>query len=75
MKRYWWLTVNPRIFRFKDFDNGDLFEYSSKNEDGSASFHKNERFISLLSTDEQIAFYNQLVEKGFRPDSYDAFSR
>ena len=33
--KYWWLTVNPRIFRFKDFDNGDLFAYSSKNEDGS----------------------------------------
>lgn len=35
MRNYWWLTVNPRVFRFKDFDNGDLFAYSSKNEDGS----------------------------------------
>ncbi len=35
MTGYWWLTVNPRVFRFKDFDNGDLFAYSSKNEDGS----------------------------------------
>jgi len=35
MTNYWWLTVNPRIFRFKDFDNGDLFAYSSINEDGS----------------------------------------
>ena len=35
MRNYWWLTVNPRIFRFKDFDNGDLFAYSSINEDGS----------------------------------------
>ncbi len=35
MTNYWWLTVNPRIFRFKDFDNGDLFAYSSVNEDGS----------------------------------------
>ena len=35
MRNYWWLTVNPRIFRFKDFDNGDLFAYSSINEDGT----------------------------------------
>ena len=35
MTKYWWLTVNPRVFRFKDFDNGDLFAYSSVNEDGS----------------------------------------
>ena len=35
MTNYWWLTVNPRIFRFKDFDNGDLFAYSSVNEDGT----------------------------------------
>ncbi len=35
MTNYWWLTVNPRIFRFKDFDNGDLFAYSAVNEDGS----------------------------------------
>lgn len=35
LRNYWWLTVNPRVFRFKDFDNGDLFAYSSKNEDGS----------------------------------------
>ncbi len=35
MQNYWWLNVNPRVFRFKDFDNGDLFSYSSKNEDGT----------------------------------------
>ena len=35
MQNYWWLNVNPRVFRFKDFDNGDLFLYSSKNEDGT----------------------------------------
>ncbi len=42
MENYWWLTVNPKVFRFKDFDNGDLFAYSSVNEDGSdRNIHKN----------------------------------
>lgn len=36
MKNYWWLNINPRIMRFKDFDRGDIFAYSSVNEDGSA---------------------------------------
>lgn len=35
MRNYWWLNINPRILRFKDFDNGDIFAYSSINEDGS----------------------------------------
>lgn len=35
MRNYWWLTINPRVLRFKDFDKGDIFTYSSVNEDGS----------------------------------------
>jgi len=35
MRNYWWLNINPRVLRFKDFDNGDVFIYSSINEDGS----------------------------------------
>ena len=35
MNNYWWLNINPRILRFKDFDNGDIFAYSSVNEDGT----------------------------------------
>lgn len=35
MRNYWWLNINPRVLRFKDFDNGDIFKYSSVNEDGS----------------------------------------
>ena len=35
MRNYWWLNVNPRVLRFKDFDQGDIFAYSSVNEDGS----------------------------------------
>ena len=35
MRNYWWLNINPRVLRFRDFDKGDIFTYSSKNEDGS----------------------------------------
>lgn len=35
MRNYWWLNINPRVLRFKDFDNGDTFKYYSINEDGS----------------------------------------
>ena len=35
MRNYWWLNVNPRVLRFRDFDKGDIFAYSSVNEDGS----------------------------------------
>ena len=35
MQNYWWLNINPRVLRFKDFDKGDIFAYSSINEDGS----------------------------------------
>ena len=35
MRNYWWLNINPRMLRFKDFDKGDIFAYSSVNEDGS----------------------------------------
>lgn len=35
MRNYWWLNINPRVMRFKDFDKGDIFAYSSVNEDGS----------------------------------------
>lgn len=36
----------------------------SKNQDGSISFHKNDKFISLLSYEEQIDLYNKFVEQG-----------
>lgn len=35
MRNYWWLNINPRMLRFKEFDKGDVFAYSSVNEDGS----------------------------------------
>jgi len=35
MRNYWWLNINPRVLRFRDFDKGDIFTYSSVNEDGS----------------------------------------
>lgn len=35
MRNYWWLNINPRVLRFKDFDKDDIFSYRSVNEDGS----------------------------------------
>lgn len=35
MQSYWWLSINPRIIGFNELDNGDIFEYSSLNEDGT----------------------------------------
>ena len=60
--KYWWLTVNPRIFRFKDFDNGDLFAYSSKNEDGSdRKIHSN--FLEAKKGDIVLVYENYPIGK------------
>ena len=32
---YWWLNINPKIIRFREIEVGEIFEYSSLNEDGS----------------------------------------
>ncbi|MBO5178877.1 MAG: AAA family ATPase [Clostridia bacterium] len=32
---YWWLNMNPKIIRFREIEVGEIFEYSSLNEDGS----------------------------------------
>ena len=35
MHSYWWLNINPRIIRFRELDNDDIFEYLSINEDNT----------------------------------------
>lgn len=32
---YWWLTVNPKMLRFRDLEIGDCFYYTAQNEDGT----------------------------------------
>lgn len=32
---YWWLSVNPKMLRFRDLEVGDYFYYTAKNENGS----------------------------------------
>ena len=76
MQNFWWLTVNPRVFRFKDFDNGDLFAYSSVNEDGSdRKIHNN--FLEAKKG-EKVLIYESVpvgriigiceIEKEFKDD-------
>lgn len=32
---YWWLSVNPKMLRFRDLEVGDYFYYTAQNENGS----------------------------------------
>lgn len=32
---YWWLTINPKMLRFRDLEVGDYFYYTAQNEDGT----------------------------------------
>ena len=69
MRNFWWLTVNPRVFRFKDFDNGDLFAYSSKNEDGSdRKIHNN--FLEAKKG-EKVLVYDYLDNMKFLGKMYN----
>ena len=32
---YWWLSINPKMLRFRDLEVGDCFYYTALNEDGT----------------------------------------
>lgn len=34
-QNYWWLSINPKMLKFRELDIDDLFYYSSQNEDGT----------------------------------------
>ena len=34
-KNYWWLSINPKMLKFKELDIDDCFYYTAVNEDGS----------------------------------------
>lgn len=34
-KNYWWLSINPKMLKFRELDIDDCFYYSASNEDGS----------------------------------------
>lgn len=34
-QNYWWLSINPKMLKFRELDIDDLFYYSAKNEDGT----------------------------------------
>lgn len=42
MNNYWWLSINPKMLKFRELDIDDCFYYSALNEDGSVrTLHKN----------------------------------
>ena len=34
-KKYWWLSINPRMLKFRELDIDDCFYYTARNEDGT----------------------------------------
>ncbi|MBQ9280470.1 MAG: AAA family ATPase [Clostridia bacterium] len=39
---YWWLSINPKMLKFRELDVEDMFYYTALNEDGSKrTLHKN----------------------------------
>lgn len=42
MNNYWWLSINPKMLKFRELDIDDCFYYSALNEDGTLrTLHKN----------------------------------
>ncbi len=42
MSNYWWLSINPKMLKFRELDIDDCFYYSALNEDGTLrTLHKN----------------------------------
>lgn len=42
MNNYWWLSINPKMLKFRELDIDDCFFYSALNEDGTLrTLHKN----------------------------------
>lgn len=52
---YWWLSINPKMLRFRDLEVGDCFYYTALNEDGTPrTLYKN--FTEIKKGDLVIAY-------------------
>ena len=52
---FWWLSINPKMLRFRDIEVGDYFYYTALNEDGSPrTLYKN--FTEIKVGDFVIAY-------------------
>lgn len=52
---FWWLSINPKMIRFRDLEVNDYFYYSALNEDGSPrTLYKN--FTEIKKGDFVIAY-------------------
>lgn len=55
MNNYWWLSINPKVLRFKDLEAGDYFYYTALNEDGTPrTLYKN--FVEIKKDDLVIVY-------------------
>lgn len=55
MNNYWWLSINPKMLRFKDLEVGDYFYYTALNEDGTPrTLYKN--FVEIKKDDLVIVY-------------------
>ena len=55
MNNYWWLSINPKMLRFKDLEVGDYFYYTALNEDGTPrTLYKN--FVEIKKEDLVIVY-------------------
>lgn len=51
----WWLTINPKMLRFRDLEVGDYFYYTAQNEDGTLrTLYKN---FTEARIDEPVIVY------------------
>ena len=53
--KYWWLSINPKMLKFREVDIDDLFYYSAYNEDGSLRTLYN-NFAEIKNGDVVIAY-------------------
>ena len=59
MRNYWWLSINPKMLRFKDLDIDDCFYYTALNEDGTPrTLYKN--FTEIKKGEIVIAYETEL---------------
>lgn len=55
MSNCWWISLNPKMLRFRDLEVGDRFFYTALNENGSArTLYKN---FTEIKTDDLVIVY------------------
>lgn len=57
-QNYWWISINPKMLRFKDLEVGDCFYYTALNEDGTLrTLYKN--FTEIKNGDLVVVYESE----------------